>query len=115
MERPRVGNDDKNVVLRKLWRVKHHIVIKETDDSTCAADRCVNLELGVRSVSHLLAAHHPRIHMNGEDHENLELMGTPEGRLRWVARVDEGRKLYEAAAFLLSVGETRFGVLTEQF
>lgn len=52
--------------------------------------------------------------MNGKDNENLELMRTSERRLGRVAWVDESRKLYEAAAFLLSVGETRFEVLTEQ-
>lgn len=94
--------------------MKHHIVIEETNNSACAANRCVSLELCVRPVSHLLATHHPRIHMNGKDNENLELMRTSERRLGRVAWVDESRKLYEAAAFLLSVGETRFEVLTEQ-
>jgi hypothetical protein len=94
--------------------VKHHIVIKKTDNSACAADRCVSLELGARPVSHLLAAHHPRIHMNGKDNENLKLMRTSERRLGRVARVDKGRKLHEAAAFLLSVRETGNMVFTEQ-
>jgi hypothetical protein len=94
--------------------VKHHIVVEKTDNSARAADRCASLELCARPVSHLLAAHHPRVHVDGEDHEDLELAGTSERRFGWVARVDEGRKLYEAAAFLLSVGETRFEVLTEQ-
>jgi hypothetical protein len=65
-------------------------VVKKTDNSACAVDRCVSLELCVRPIRHLLAAHHPRVHMNGEDHEDLELMGTSKRGLGWVARVDEG-------------------------
>jgi hypothetical protein len=52
--------------------------------------------------------------MNGKDHENLELMRTSERGLGWIAWIDEGRKLYEAAAFLLSVRETGYRVFAEQ-
>ena len=87
---PGVRNDDENVVLWDLWWIKHYIVVKKTDNSACAVDRCVWLELRVRPICHLLAAHHPRVHMNGEDHEDLELAGTSEGRLGRIAWVDEG-------------------------
>jgi hypothetical protein len=113
LERPGVGHNDENVILRKRWWVKHHIVTEKTGNSACAADRYVSLELGASPVSHLLAAHHPRIHMNGKDDENLELMRTSERRFRRIARVDKGRKLYEAAAFLLSVGEAGSRVVTK--
>jgi hypothetical protein len=93
--------------------VKHHIVVEKTDNSTCAADRCASLELYTRPISHLLAAHHPKVHVNREDYEDLELGGTSERRLRWVARVDEGRKLNEAAVFLLSVRETGYIVFVK--
>ena len=93
--------------------MKHHIVTQKTGNSACAADRCVSLELGASPVSHLLAAHHPRIHMNGKDDENLELMRTSERRLGRVAWVDESRELHETAAFLLSVGETGSRVVTK--
>jgi len=93
--------------------VKHHIVTEKTGNSACAADRRVNLELGASPVSHLLASRHPRIHMNGKDDENLELMRTSERRLGRVAWVDESRELHETAAFLLSVGETGSRVVTK--
>ena len=93
--------------------MKHHIVTEKTGNSACAADRYVSLELGASSVGHLLAAHHPRIHMNGKDDENLELMRTSEGRLGRAAWVDESRELYETAAFLLSIGETGLRVVTK--
>ena len=94
--------------------MKHHIVTEKTGNSARAADRRVSLELGASPVSHLLAAHHPRIHMNGKDDEDLELMRTSERRLGRVAWVDEGRELYKAAALLLSVGETGFRVAAKQ-
>lgn len=70
--------------------MKHHIVVKKTDNSACAADRSVSLELCAGPVSHLLAAHHPGVYMDREDYENLKSMGTSERGLGWVARVDEG-------------------------
>ena len=93
--------------------MKHHIVIQKTGNSAYAADRCVSLELGASPVGYLLAAHHPRIHMNRKDNENLELMRTSERRLGRVAWVDESRELHETAAFLLSVGETGTWVVTK--
>jgi len=89
-KRPGIRNDDENVILLEMWWMKHHIVVKKTDNSACAADRYASLELCGRPVSHVLAAHHPRVYVDGEDHEDLELAGTSERRLGWIAWIDEG-------------------------
>jgi hypothetical protein len=58
--------------------MNHFIVVEETNNFAYVVDRCVRLELRVWPICHPLAAHRPRVHMNGEDHKNLELMGAPE-------------------------------------
>jgi hypothetical protein len=74
LERPGVGDDNKNIVLLKLWWVDHDTVIEKADDSACTVESSVVLKLGSLPFGHLLATHHPRVHVDREDYEDLELV-----------------------------------------
>jgi hypothetical protein len=93
--------------------VKHYIVVKKTDNLASAVDRCIRLKLRVRPVCHLLAACHPRVDVDREDDEDLELMGASERRLERISWIDKGRELYETATFSLCVREAQCSVITQ--
>jgi hypothetical protein len=73
-ERPGVGDDNKNIVLLKLRPVDNNVMVEKADDSACTVECSVRLELGILPFSHLLATHHPRVHVDREDYEDLELV-----------------------------------------
>jgi hypothetical protein len=102
------------MILLKWWWVDHDLVVEKANNSPCAVERDVGLELSGLSFSHFFATWHPRIDMNREEDKGLKLVWTSKRWLSWVAGADKSGQLYETATLSLCFREARHGIIMEE-